>query len=128
MGKDAPSATVLANSIAPQIREQLGKLGLPEAQLDPTVANIIAGLIANASFNAELLPLVQQLSSLDNNPWLKHINTDAQGYSRVTLTAQHVDCQFRQVNRLVDTLAPSVIVANTTQVMVAADSIMPIIS
>ena len=128
MGKDTPINVGLANSLVPQIREKLGKLGLPEAQSDAMMDSILVGLINSTGFNAELLPLVRQLSSLDNNPWLKHINTDAQGYNRITLTAAKVDCQFRQVNRLVDTLAPSVIVANTTQVTVAAGSNLPVVT
>jgi alkaline phosphatase D len=32
--------------------------------------------------------LAQQLSGLGNNQWLKHLNTDAQGYTLVTLTPE----------------------------------------
>ncbi|MEY4517195.1 MAG: hypothetical protein RL180_1541 [Pseudomonadota bacterium] len=128
MGKDTPMNIALATSLTPQIREQLGKLGVPESNADLIMDSILVGIINSVPFNTELLPLVQQLAGLNNNPWLKHINTDAQGYSRITLTADKVDCQFRQINRLMGSNAPNVMMANTTQVTVAAGSVLPVVS
>ena len=86
MGKAAPTVATLAEQTRVQLRGALGVKGVPEAQLDATTAAVLAGLQANSDFNTSLLTLAQQLSALGNNAWLKHLNTDAQGYTLVTLT------------------------------------------
>lgn len=83
---------------------------------------MLAGLQANSDFNTSLLALAQQLSALGNNQWLKHLNTDAQGYTLVTLTAGKLTAQFKQVNKLVGTAAPATVIARTTTATVAAGS------
>ncbi|WGG51423.1 alkaline phosphatase D family protein [Rugamonas sp. DEMB1] len=120
MGKAAPTVDTLAEQIRVQLRGMLGAAGLPEAQLDPTVAAVLAGLKANSAFSVTLLGLAQQLASLGNNPWLKHLNTDAQGYTVVTLTPGKLVAQFKQVNKLVGGNAPSNVVARVTTATVEA--------
>jgi alkaline phosphatase D len=66
--------------------------------------------------------VAQQLSGLASNPWLKHLNTDAQGYTVVTVTPGSVTARFRQVNKLVGANAPSTVVAGTTTATVLAGS------
>jgi alkaline phosphatase D len=51
---------------------------------------------------------------LNSNPWLKHVNTDAQGYTIVTLTPDRLVARFKQVNKLVDGNVPSEVLARTT--------------
>jgi alkaline phosphatase D len=122
MGKAAPTAASLAEQTRVQLRGVLAAKGVPEAQLEATTAAVLAGLQANSDFNTSLLTLAQQLSALGNNQWLKHLNTDAQGYTLVTLTPGKMTAQFRQVNKLVGTSAPATIVARTSTATVTAGS------
>jgi alkaline phosphatase D len=122
MGKAAPTVASLAEQTRVQLRGALAAKGVPEAQLEATTAAVLAGLQANSDFNTSLLTLAQQLSALGNNQWLKHLNTDAQGYTLVTLTPGKMTAQFRQVNKLVGTTAPTTIVARTTTATVTAGS------
>jgi alkaline phosphatase D len=122
MGKAAPTIDSLAAQVSVQLRGALAGKGVPEAALDATVAQVLAGLKANADFNTTLLGVAQQLSGLASNPWLKHLNTDAQGYTVVTVTPGSVTARFRQVNKLVGANAPSTVVAGTTTATVLAGS------
>ena len=122
MGKAAPTVASLLEQTRVQLRGALAAKGVPEAQLEATVTAVLAGLQANSDFNTSLLALAQQLSGLGNNPWLKHLNTDAQGYTLVTLTAGKLTAQFKQVNKLVGGAAPAAVIARTTTATVAAGS------
>ncbi|CAN7707309.1 alkaline phosphatase D family protein [Pseudoduganella sp. LjRoot289] len=119
MGKAAPTVDSLLEQVRVQLRGVLAR-SLPEAQLEATVAALLAGLKANSDFSGQLLPLAQQLAGLGNNPWLKHVNTDAQGYTVVTLTAEKLVAQFKQVNKLVGGAAPASVIARSTTATVAA--------
>ena len=119
MGKAAPSAESLAATLAVQLRGALGAKGLPEAALDGTVAQVLAAVQASADF-AQLTALAQQLAGLNSNPWLRHLNTDAQGYTVVTLTPGTLTAQFKQVNKLVGSNAPSSVIAKVTTATVTA--------
>jgi alkaline phosphatase D len=119
------------DSLLEQVRVQLrGALArsLPEAQLEATVAALLAGLKASSDFGGQLLPLAQQLAGLGNNPWLKHVNTDAQGYTVVTLTPGKLVAQFKQVNKLVGGAAPATVIARTTTATVTAGTPAVVIS
>ena len=128
MGKAAPTADTLAAQVAVQLRGALAAKGVPEAALEATVAQVLAGLKANPDFSGTLLGLAQQLSGLASNPWLKHLNTDAQGYTVVTVTPGSVTARFRQVNKLAGTAAPSQVIAGTTTATVLAGSVNVAIS
>jgi alkaline phosphatase D len=119
MGKAAPTADSLLEQVRVPLRGALAR-SLPEAQVDATVAALLAGLKADAGFNSQLLPLAQQLAGLGNNPWLKHLNTDAQGYTVVTLTPGKLVAQFKQVNKLAGAAAPATVIARTTTATVTA--------
>jgi alkaline phosphatase D len=67
-----------------------------------------------------LLPLAQQLAGLNSNPHLRHLNTDAQGFTVVTLTAGSLTAQFKQVNKLVGVNAPANVIAKVTTAAVTA--------
>ncbi|HEY9102486.1 alkaline phosphatase D family protein [Chitinimonas sp.] len=121
MGKAAPTAASLAETLRVQLRSALSKSGLPESQLDATATAVLAGLQADATFSGQLVPLAQQLASLNSNPWLKFLNTDAQGYNVVTVTPASLSCEFRQVNRLVGNNAPATVVAKTVKATVQKD-------
>ena len=120
MGKAAPTLASLVEQIRVQVRGALGAKGLPEAQLDATTSAVLAGLQASSDFSVSLLALAQQLSGLGNNPWIKHLNTDAQGFTLVTLTPGKLVVQFKQVNKLVGGNAPASVVARVTTATVTA--------
>ncbi|URF03271.1 alkaline phosphatase D family protein [Cupriavidus campinensis] len=55
------------------------------------------------------------------NPWLKHVNTDAQGYAVITLTAAKLSCSFHTLKPIADGVAPAQpATASTTVVEVLA--------
>lgn len=120
MGKAAPSIDSLLEQLRVQLRGALAAKGVPEAQLDATVTAVQAGLKASTDFSGTLLGLAQQLSGLGNNPWIKHLNTDAQGYTVVTLTPGKLVAQFKQVNKLIGTAAPATVIARVTTATVNA--------
>jgi alkaline phosphatase D len=122
LGKAAPTVDSLLEQIKVRLRGVLAAKGVPEAQLDATVAALQNGLKTNAAFTGQLVPLAQQLASLNSNPWLKYVNTDAQGYTVVTLTPGSVAAQFKQVNKLVGGNAPAATIANITYATVLAGS------
>ncbi len=120
MGKAAPTVDTLLEQVKVQLRGALAAKGVPEAQLDTLTLGLLAGLKANSGFSTTLLGLAQQLASLNSNPWLKHLNTDAQGYTVVTLTPGKLVAQFKQVNKLVGAAAPANVIARITTATVAA--------
>lgn len=120
MGKAAPTVDSLLEQFRVQLRGALAAKGVPEAQLDATVTAVQGGLKASTDFSVTLLGLAQQLSGLGNNPWLKHLNTDAQGYTVVTLTPGKLVAQFKQVNKLVGSSAPATVIARVTTATVTA--------
>jgi len=120
MGKAAPTVALLLEQLRVQLRGALAAKGVPEAALESTVTAVMAGLQASSDFSTTLLALAQQLAALGNNGWIKHLNTDAQGYTLVTLTPGKLVAQFRQVNKLVGTAAPAALLARTTTATVTA--------
>ncbi|MNY25108.1 PhoD-like phosphatase [compost metagenome] len=121
LGAAAPTTASLAQSLRVQLRGALAQAGLPEAQIDATTSAVLTSLQSDATFTGQLLPLAQQLAGLDSNPWLKHANTDAQGYAVVTVTPATLRCEFRQVNKLVGRNAPTTVIAGTTMATVQKD-------
>jgi alkaline phosphatase D len=122
LGKAVPTVDALAAQVAVQLRGALAGKGVPEPVLDATVSQVLSGLKSNSDFNTALLGLAQQLAGLNSNPWLKHVNTDAQGYTIVTLTPDRLVARFKQVNKLVDGNVPSEVLAGTTIATVSAGS------
>ena len=120
MGKAAPTVDSLLEQLRVQLRGALAAKGVPEAQLDATVTAVQGGLKSSADFSGTLLALAQQLAGLGNNPWMKHLNTDAQGYTVVTLTPGKLVAQFKQVNKLVGGNAPASVIARVTTATVTA--------
>ncbi len=120
MGKPAPTVDTLAATLTVQLRGALAAKGVPEASLDATVEAVLAGLKADAGFSGQLVPLAQQLAGLNSNPHLRHVNTDAQGFTVVTLTPGALTAQFKQVNKLVGGSAPSNVIAKVTTAAVTA--------
>ena len=128
MGKATPTVDSLLEQVRVQLQGALAAKGLPEAQLAATVAAMLPGLRASTDFNTSLLGLAQQLSGLGNNPWLKHVNTDAQGYTVVTLTPGKLVARFKQVNKLVAGHAPVEVIARVTTATVTAGAAAVVVS
>lgn len=55
-----------------------------------------------------------------NNPWIKHVDSDAQGYAVVSVSKTELSCTFKKVARQVGGAAPTTPVASTRTVRVAA--------
>jgi alkaline phosphatase D len=116
MGKAAPADTAaLAAQLTGQIKQQLAAGGVPEGAVEAATVGLrttIAGNLGSA------LVLAQKLATeVATNPWLKHIDTDAQGYGIVTASATQLQCQFKKLNPIVGTAAPSAarrVVSTTT--------------
>ncbi|MGW8394244.1 alkaline phosphatase D family protein [Pseudoduganella sp. HUAS MS19] len=119
MGKVSPSADSVATSLMIQLRGALGAKGVPEAMLDATMDAVLSAIKADANFGT-LVGLAQQLASLNSNPWLRHVNTDAQGFTVVTVTPGSLVAQFKQVNKLVGSNAPATVIARVTTATVNA--------
>lgn len=47
------------------------------------------------------------------NPWLRHVDTNAEGYALVTLTPDKLSCEFHKMQRLSGGMAPSPATAGT---------------
>lgn len=110
-----------------QLRGALGAKGVPEALLDATMDAVLSAIKADSNF-ATLVGLAQQLSSLNSNPWLRHVNTDAQGFTVVTLTPGSLVAQFKQVNKLVGGNAPATVIARVTTATVTAGQAAVVVS
>lgn len=120
LGKAAPNLDGLKAQTRHAVRTALAKAGAPESLLESTTDQLLAGIAADPSFNTQLLGLAQALASLNSNPWLKHVDTDAQGYTIVTVTPAETKAEFRKVHRQVGLSAPTAVVATRTTVRVAA--------
>ncbi|MCE3263858.1 MAG: phosphodiesterase [Pseudoduganella sp.] len=127
LGKAAPSADSLVETLAVQMRNQLAALGVPEDAIELPVQSML-GLIKSSADFAQLVGLAQQLAGLNSNPWLRHVNTDAQGYTVVTLTPGALVAQFKQVHKLVGSSAPASVIAKVTTATVKAGEVAVAIS
>lgn len=102
LGKEFSSDAVKL-MLADAIRDGAAAAGVPESML-PKSATDIATDIFNAPASASLVLLCQALATMGRevNPWLEHVDSNAQGYSVVT--ASHPSnsgtlvCKFRHVN------------------------------
>lgn len=109
----ATAAAALASQLTDQLKRKLGTLGVAEADVDATAAAYVSSIASSAatpgSDFANAVALAQQLSALgqQTNPWLTHVDTEAQGYAVVTAATGSLTCRFRKLNPLVGTNAPS---------------------
>lgn len=107
------AASQLADQLTDQLKRTLADLGVPEGNIDSMAATYISDIAATASDPASTMAsavrFAQQFSALGlaTNPWLAHIDTEAQGYAIVTASPGSLACRFRKVNPLVGTVAPS---------------------
>jgi len=128
LAKAAPTIDGLKAQARHPVRSALAAKGVPESQLDAVTGAVLDGLAQNPAFNTQLLGLAQSLASLNSNPWLKHVDTDAQGYGIVTLTASELKCELRKVNRLVAGKAPAAATVIATRTVATVKEGSPTVS
>ncbi|MFT4172796.1 MAG: alkaline phosphatase D family protein [Rhodocyclaceae bacterium] len=107
LARRAPTLDELAEQARRPVRAALAAAGVPEASLGTYADQVLAALKLDSGFNTNLLALAGQLAGLASNPWIKHVSSDAQGYSLVTLTADALVCRFVRVSKLVGSVAPA---------------------
>lgn len=124
LGKAAPTTEALLEQVRVQLRGALAGKGVPEARLDATTQAVLDGLVTSTDFGITLVNLAGALAALNSNPWLRHVNTDAQGYTVVTVTPTGLTARFRQVNRLAGAAAPATpVMARETTATVRAGAV-----
>lgn len=106
------SKSVAATTLFGLIRQSLATaLGIP-ASVVP-VEEVIKRLNPFANSTTGVPPTV-------NNPWIKHVDSDAQGYAVVSVSKTELTCTFKKLARQVSGTAPTTPVASTKTVRVAA--------
>ncbi|CAM3957441.1 alkaline phosphatase D family protein [Roseateles saccharophilus] len=111
-GLAAASKSVAAMTLYGLIQQKLAAaLGIPASYVP--ASEIVKRLNPFANSTTGVTPTV-------NNPWIRHVDSDAQGYAVVTLSKTELLCDFKKVAKQVGGVAPSVPVANVTRVRVAA--------
>lgn len=89
------SVEALETMIADALRDGAAAAGVPEGGL-PSIPGTATTIGSNASLRFLCLSLAAMGQEV--NPWLKHIDTNAQGYSVVTASSASLVCDFRHVN------------------------------
>ena len=123
LARSAPTLAQLGAQARRPVRAALAAKGVAEAQLDAVTDAVVAGLEADSNFSTNLLGLAQALASLGGNPWIKHVDSDAQGYAVLTVTAAAVRCELRKVHRLVANIAPAAPIIDTRTVATVASGV-----
>lgn len=133
---DTARKTTLAAQLNQQIKRKLGEAGFVEPAIDGSALSIQGSIAGSSSFNSALA-LAKLLSALgvSTNPWLSalgggHVDTEAQGYAIVTATTGNLVCQFKKLNPIVGSVAPSSTrrVVSTTTATVTAGTPAVVIS
>ena len=111
-GLAAAGKSVAAMTLYGLIRQKLATaLGIPTSAVP--VSEIAKRLNPFADATTAVAPPV-------NNPWIRHVDSDAQGYAVVTLSKTELLCDFKKVARQVGGVAPTTPVASVKRVRVAA--------
>ena len=92
------SPAALVTMVTDAIRDGAAGAGVPESALGgaagiASIANTVAG-------NTSLQFLCYALSVMGQevNPWIAHVDSNAQGYAGVTASTSSLTCEFRHVN------------------------------
>ncbi len=111
-GLAAASKSVAAMTLYGLIQQKLATaLNIPTSSVP--ASEIVKRLNPFADSTTAVAPPV-------NNPWIKHVDSDAQGYAVVTLSKTELLCDFKKVARQVGGVAPTTPVASVKRVRVAA--------
>lgn len=108
----AASKSVAAMTLYGLIQQRLAAaLSIPPAAVP--ASEIVKRLNPFADATTAVAPPV-------NNPWIKHVDSDAQGYAVVSLSKTELLCDFKKLARQSGGVAPTVPVASVKRVRVAA--------
>ncbi|MBW8843391.1 MAG: hypothetical protein JF607_00260, partial [Burkholderiales bacterium] len=108
----ATAKSVAAMTLYGLIQQKLAAaLGIPTSAVP--ASEIVKRMNPFADSSTAVAPPV-------NNPWIKHVDSDAQGYAVVTLSKTELLCDFKKVARQVGGVAPTTPVASVKRVRVAA--------
>lgn len=111
-GLAAASRSVAAMTLYGLIQQKLAAaLGIPAAAVP--ASEVIKRLNPFANSTTAAAPTV-------NNPWIRYVNSDAQGYAVVSLSKTELVCNFKKVARQVGGVAPTTPVASVKTARVAA--------
>ena len=111
-GLAAASKSVAAMTLYGLIQQKLATaLGIPASAVP--ASEIVKRLNPFADATTGTAPSA-------NNPWMKHVDSDAQGYAVVTLSKTELLCDFKKMVRQVGGVAPTAPVASVKRVRVAA--------
>ncbi len=111
-GLAGASRSVAAMTLYGLIRQKLATaLGIPTSAVP--AAEIVKRLNPFADPTTAAAPPV-------NNPWIKHVDSDAQGYAVVTLSKTELLCDFKKLARQAGGVAPATPVASVRRLRVAA--------
>ncbi|TXI16711.1 MAG: hypothetical protein E6Q67_14065 [Roseateles sp.] len=111
-GLAAASKSVAAMTLYGLIQQKLATaLGIPASAVP--ASEIVKRLNPFADATTGAAPSA-------NNPWMKHVDSDAQGYAVVTLSKTELLCDFKKMVRQVGGVAPTAPVASVKRVRVAA--------
>lgn len=93
------SPTALVTMIIDAVRDGAAAATIPESALGG-YANIATSIAPAIAGNTSLQFLCYALSVMGQevNPWIKHVDSNAQGYSLVTASTGSLVCQFKHVN------------------------------
>lgn len=111
-GLAGASRSVAAMTLYGLIRQKLATaLGIPTSAVP--AAEIVKRLNPFADPATAAAPPV-------NNPWIRHVDSDAQGYAVVTLSKTELLCDFKKLARQAGGVAPATPVASVRRLRVAA--------
>jgi alkaline phosphatase D len=88
-----------------------------------TALGIPPNLVPNEEIVKRLNPFANSATGVPptvNNPWIKHVDSDAQGYAVVSVSKTELSCTFKKMARQVGGTAPTTPVASTRTFRVAA--------
>ncbi|MFT7772639.1 alkaline phosphatase D family protein [Roseateles sp.] len=88
-----------------------------------TALGIPANLVPSSEIVKRLNPFANSTTGAAppvNNPWIKHVDSDAQGYAVVSLSKTELVCTFKKMARQVGGVAPATPVASVRTARVAA--------
>lgn len=111
-GLAAASKSAAAMTLYGLIQQKLAAaLGIPAAAVP--ASEIVKRLNPFANSTTAVAPSV-------NNPWMRYVDSDAQGYAVVALTKTDLTCTFKKMARQSGGVAPTTPVASTKTVRVTA--------
>ncbi|MGC4088229.1 MAG: alkaline phosphatase D family protein [Polyangiaceae bacterium] len=102
MGKSMAPAVAAGNLFAvarDSLKQALASAGIPENNAAITGAGGVNGIATLIAGNSSFQLLCSALAYVGaENSWLKHVDTNAQGYAVVTASTNSLSCEFKKLN------------------------------